>query len=393
MTARKNLLNTPGAGKLVSGPPYQDLLAILKNELDKVGLEGVDWKALIEVAVQEGLAGQVYHALRRQGLVETGGPEVIPPAVVETLEHLYRNTQVINITMREDLLKVLRILTAAGHPVLVLKGAALSELVYRDVGLRPMNDLDLLVRSDDSQTVMSLLVESGYQRVVRPESRPGFDRMFRAEMAFFSPGLYKYVVDVHWHLIEPLFLCRHVDYHAVWRRAVPECLVGHTVAVLGPEDWVLLQAAHAYYKHRHIRLCDLVDLDCLVRHLGDSLDWDRLLEIGAEFHWLPAVAAFLPACVELLETPVPERILRGAAANRLPLLERALLNWWLAPDRPERGYLLANWLFLPSWKQRAAVLWALLFPDRAYLNAYYPNQSGWRFPLLYLRYWWDELRS
>ena len=39
----------------------------------------------------------------------------------------------------------------AGVPFLVLKGAALAHLVYGDPRLRPMRDVDLLIRKADGR--------------------------------------------------------------------------------------------------------------------------------------------------------------------------------------------------------------------------------------------------
>jgi len=63
--------------------------------------------------------------------------------------------------------------------------------------------------------------------------------------------------------------------------------------VLGPEDWILHQAAHTVYKHRKVRLLDLADTDRLVRHFGQDLDWERLVEVGRVDSWLPALGTML----------------------------------------------------------------------------------------------------
>lgn len=66
----------------------------------------------------------------------------------------------------------------AGLQTLVLKGTALALLFYPDCGLRPMTDLDVLVRRDQARAAMSLLAELGWkandedmERRVRSASR------------------------------------------------------------------------------------------------------------------------------------------------------------------------------------------------------------------------------
>ena len=53
-------------------------------------------------------------------------------------------------------------LTREGLPVVVLKGAALAELVYQHIGLRTMADVDLLVEKKNLDKAGSILERLGY---------------------------------------------------------------------------------------------------------------------------------------------------------------------------------------------------------------------------------------
>ncbi|MBZ5608241.1 MAG: nucleotidyltransferase family protein [Acidobacteriia bacterium] len=50
---------------------------------------------------------------------------------------------------------------AHGCPTLVLKGMALTLLHYRDMALRPMSDLDILVPEDRAPEVVGLVQRDG----------------------------------------------------------------------------------------------------------------------------------------------------------------------------------------------------------------------------------------
>lgn len=58
-----------------------------------------------------------------------------------------------------------------GSDELVLKGAAMAHLVYPQPVLRPMRDLDLLVRAEEVYRAYALLPEIGAEPAPRP--RPG----------------------------------------------------------------------------------------------------------------------------------------------------------------------------------------------------------------------------
>jgi hypothetical protein len=68
-----------------------------------------------------------------------------------------------NLRLFRKLELVLCRLDAGGVPIIVLKGAALAQEVYRNAGLRPMADLDLLVRGEDEPLRRWLLSTLGYE--------------------------------------------------------------------------------------------------------------------------------------------------------------------------------------------------------------------------------------
>ena len=57
--------------------------------------------------------------------------------------------------------------------VIVLKGAALLNTVYHDVALRPMEDIDLMVRQEHRDELKNLLETMGFvQSPLYPEGNP-----------------------------------------------------------------------------------------------------------------------------------------------------------------------------------------------------------------------------
>ena len=78
------------------------------------------------------------------------------------LEAQYFATAIRNALLATELASLLRGLRSIGTPAVVLKGAALVGTVYRNAALRPMRDIDLLVRPDDLPAVETLFEESGY---------------------------------------------------------------------------------------------------------------------------------------------------------------------------------------------------------------------------------------
>lgn len=346
----------------------------------------LDWDVLVGATLWQRVAPLLYSRIRRDG-----SDGKVPRQVLAQIAMQYRYTRWRNQVQGGVLRDVLDRFDAAGIPSLALKGAALAGTVYGDIGLRPMCDQDLLIHSEDIDRALDALHRAGYRRANPPELRPGFNREFGVHVGVSSPGPQPCSVELHWHLTPPLFVNRHVDYRGVWQRAQPTMLAERPTHVLGPEDWVLHQAAHAVYAHRLVRLLDLCDMDRLVRYLGNRLDWEATLSIGAEYRWLPALATVLSQTVALFGTPVPGRVIERAAAALLPGLDRWQMRWWLAPGGSELRARLLEPATLPGLAPRLRFVWANLIPSRAYVLSLYGGQPARPLPHLYVHRLWRKL--
>jgi len=86
----------------------------------------------------------LYHNLRALGVADPSLPYY---------KAVYRQTWYKNNTLFYQMAAVLTALQAAGLDTLVLKGTPLAIQYYQDIGLRPMGDFDLLVRTADTPRV------------------------------------------------------------------------------------------------------------------------------------------------------------------------------------------------------------------------------------------------
>jgi hypothetical protein len=114
-----------------------------------------EWEGVAAQAEVHGLAPLLYVHARAAGVQ-------LPPAAKRKLQGLYLRHHHANQVRTGVLRDILSAYAAAGVPALVLKGAALSHTVYPEPGLRPMSDLDILVRATDLRRAQSLLAGLGF---------------------------------------------------------------------------------------------------------------------------------------------------------------------------------------------------------------------------------------
>ncbi|MBP8960592.1 MAG: nucleotidyltransferase family protein [Bacteroidales bacterium] len=202
----------------------------------------VDWDKLINISNNHGVIALVRYNLDKIGLINQI-PEYHKDILYKSyLKNLRRNTLIFNL-----LDKVFDIAEAEKIKVYLLKGLALESTVYGNMGLRQMNDLDILVKKNDAIRLRKKLLSNGFssQPIISPlheKILPGYGKHlpemyrdgFSVEIHFnlfdrngerltelFFEKQWKYIFDqipstkysVPHPLLMFIYLVRHLDWH------------------------------------------------------------------------------------------------------------------------------------------------------------------------------------
>ena len=155
----------------------------------------------------------------------------VPDWIMEQLKATYQFNGIRNLHFQGELQTVLNALEAGDVPVIVLKGAALSGSVYKNMGLRPMADLDLLVREEQGDSAQEILQGLGFTPVGSTDQKhqhlPGMTREGSLVL-----------VEVHRH-IERRDSGLYFDISGFWSRTEQVNIVNKDVSVLSPEDLLI----------------------------------------------------------------------------------------------------------------------------------------------------------
>jgi hypothetical protein len=293
----------------------------------------------------------------------------------------------------QDLAEILRACEQEQIAAAPLKGSLLATLYYAEPGLRPMNDLDLLVRPADEQRMLRLLARLRYQPLARsqkhvllarPESH-GPVVSFTGEHPDNPRSL-----DLHTRLAEYFWGIKYDLTEEAWADSASGRLQGAEARVLGPAALMHHLAIHASSDAlaRRLRLLHLADI-AFVADKIDQADWDRIVA-GAQRRgeqrlvypalmltnrYYPAVPA---AVLRALRSGVPQALLQQLDSTSLDLL--SFCN--PAPTTPAEKL---RW-FRPGYEQ-ARALRHMLLPNPGELGHWYPNLARPALlPIAYLRY-------
>ena len=208
----------------------------------------------------------LYGRLSQRGLM--------PPAPRGRLKEVCRASAARNLLLFAELGNILRAAQAVSVPILPLKGAFLAEAVYGNIALRPMADLDLLVKPADLPRAIRMLRDLGY------DSDQPFNPVTQQAGFQDMPPMRKSggaVVELHWTMVTPLCGARIDDdeLEGIWRRSVPATIAGVPSRRLSPEDLLLHLCMHASVHHRfaNVGLKAFVDMAEVARHYDATLDW------------------------------------------------------------------------------------------------------------------------
>lgn len=234
-----------------------------------------------------------------------------------------------------------------GIPHYLFKGPLLSALLYDDPALRPMQDLDLMVRSTDLHKVQKTLYGLGYKHGVFNPADGVFTHMFRKitpetlehKYALHSvtkveevwAGFDTSTIPPEWRARQiksfvnedgsiqiPVFIDVHFNLAAgmdeadIWRGAGLRKLLGREVSCQAPIASLWFSAARVYfeaYQHGTLKLQMLGDIDALLRIYASDLDWAELLAISKKYNFTAAIFYVLEQVRRLFDAPVPIEVL------------------------------------------------------------------------------------
>ncbi len=220
-------------------------------------------------------------------------------------------------------------LSAAGVPCLLLKGAALSALVYRDAGARAMGDVDILVPSAKVAAATDLLIEAGFTPLDNG-SALGALLQFRHSLPFrHRDGM---EIDLHWHvLVEDT---GPGDDDGFWQRAIDFDFFGVAARTLSAEDHLLHTIAHGSWGSLNTTpLHWITDAVYLLRRFP-GLDWERVVCEAESRRLSFLLQRALRYLRDAVHAPVPDAVLQELESRAVLSAER--LEYWFKRQGPMR---------------------------------------------------------
>jgi len=372
---------------------YNILIACLKK--DKRGPEAAavsvrDWQNLLALAAMHGITPLLWHRFEQKGL-----DKVVPDAAAATFRAALRRNAMNNLRLNGELRFLLTALNAENISLILLKGIVLANTIYENIGLREMNDIDVLARPADLTRIADILIEMGYRPIapicadVTMQTGIHLPRLIKKGHAGF---------EIHWNIthtnknysIEPLGL---------WERAVPIQIAGCNALMLSSEDLLLHLCLHTSYNHNFIfglrPFCDIAET---IDHFGLALDWQTVAERAISQKWQRGVYLSLRVAVDLAGASVPDHVMEKLQPADMSETILETVRTQIFMDKYIGARISTSSFYVQFMESRRLsdkikIFWQRVFLPRAMIaNGYSVPKNSLRIYLCYLRRFYDGLR-
>lgn len=273
------------------------------------------------------------------------------------MKGIYRYFQFKEALLAADTHKVMEALSAAGIESLLFKGRAIALKFYRSAALRPMGDVDVLVRPGDVARAEQVLQKLGWQY------RYGEAKKTRDIHSHDYINGNKNGFDLHWFALyeSPV---DGID-EGIWQRAEQAEWQGVPVQTMGPEDLVLISLVNGRREPEAMHHGWIYDVALIVRsHPG--FEWKLVWHEAGLRGLRPVVFEALLLLDRVAPDVLPVQYLHTLVADD-PDLRRRLLHPLIVENRTQGldRSRLTDLTTVPEPRRAIPRLWARLFPARS----------------------------
>jgi len=267
----------------------------------------LNWNKIEALLFEHGIAPLVYPVLN-----SLDAP--IPQKIKESLKSCYYFILLQNLISDREFIRIKSVFVRSNVSLVPIKGTAFLQDVYARSFVRPMVDMDFLVKEGDFLRAQDALKESGYKKDLEG-LQESYWRNHQCHIVFRknAPQEAKNMhIDLHWAL----------DFKRkgttilprMWERVREIKTDSHTITLLSPEDNLFSLALHQRRFGKIINLKYALDVALILRKY-DDFDWDYIIRESHKGKMCSCVFFILSQTKYFLGIDVPAGIWRALGVS------------------------------------------------------------------------------
>jgi len=248
--------------------------SLSEEEFSAIGaMSSSDWSSIYEIARHNNLLALLYYKLKSHKIS-------LPADWEETLRDSYLACSRKDIQRHKQLCELIKIFNDNRIDHILLKGSHLAEKIYIHSLLRPMCDIDILVKDEDIDRAYNLLLSKGYAE----KYEEGDLKIVKDVFVNHYPALVRpnwLPVEIHRYLFENIEL---KNLPMIWARARETDIDGNLTKIMSIKDILLYMAIHGLkYNTSKLGIHFLYDLHVILSNC--DIDWNLVVELLREDEW------------------------------------------------------------------------------------------------------------
>jgi hypothetical protein len=368
-------------------------LVVSETEMDRIDalIPAVsDWKMIGKLAVERGVGPLLLKKL--EASKQTAN---IPAEVLALLRQSYFITLRRSLWLYEAYKTIATAFNAKGLKFIVLKGACLSEMLYKDPGLRQFSDIDILVEKDRAAEFLAILRELGFVSREKELLHSDFVKQYLDFVHYPPMDKDGISVEVHIKLHQKKYPYR-MDIPVILHDAVPVDIQHMPAHALHFDDLLIHLCVHAdkHFNEGQIQFTCYNDITNLLCNPQQPIDWNRFVARCRQHRSEQVVFRHLLLVQHFCGAPLPAELVsryRKALTGDDCRQFLQFLRGEFRSKQVKKSLLSTSWTLLKDidrFSDKIRFIGHMLFPPKSYMIERFQLKNPSHFRLYYfVRIW------
>jgi hypothetical protein len=323
-----------------------------------------DWNETTQNLQQEGILPFFYQNLKNLDLAH-----LLPISIKEKIKDRLRREAMHQLHQDSVFTELAGLFNQNDIPFIPIKGLTLRHQVYSNPSLRPMLDLDLLIKPEDTEKITTLIKKLGARQGA------GLHSEYLNSLQHHTPPMqYKNtLIEFHTRLFEKTKLYG-ISTQNAWSKIQSSIILNKEINMLPPEINLVYIAMHAY-KHlirTRFKLIWLTDV-CLCLQ-NNTIDWYEVKDMLQSEADEKAFHGMMGLIAELGQFNFPDEIQAKLRPEWTRETKRALEKH-LKGERSNQKAGVINALGRLDNQGKIKFITSVLFPSREFMKKKYKTNN------------------
>ena len=299
-----------------------------KKEINRLISNKIDWKYFHKISFTHRIAPLTYYNLKKFNLLY-----FVPDEIINALKMAFIYTSRTNIMLSEELKNILNKFHERGISCIILKGFAFIETIYKEnPGVRPLKDIDLLIKEENLKEASQILYDTGYE-FYRDYRSEDYYRQSHFHFPFKKKGeIINTFLEIHWHLLCPNIPV-DLDIETLWEKSIDIDYHGQKANILCTEDALIYLIWHTAL-NGFDELLKIADILYLIDYQKPS--WRKIIsqikdaQLDIPFYWESYIISelFDSKLIPAIEIDTLSTIFTKSFFTKKNMMEQFILSDW-----------------------------------------------------------------